>query len=121
MNSVLFVLVVITIIMFIYFIGKELKMGQMNKSQSNSTILLGVLQLLIGFLNVGERVSCFSFAAGILIIITSVIRTKKTNNCFNLTYLLVTDFCTSLRSAKTAPNKTQVKQMFGGRFAPRKL
>jgi hypothetical protein len=36
---------------------------------------------------------------------------EKPNNCFNLTYLLVTDFCTSLRSAKTAPNKTQVKQM----------
>ncbi|MCD1656018.1 hypothetical protein K7J14_15065 [Treponema zuelzerae] len=40
---------------------------------------------------------------------------EKPNNCFNLTYLLVTDFCTSLRSAKTAPNKTQVKQMLGGR------
>ena len=77
MNSVLFVLFVITIILIIYFMGKELKMGQMNKSQSISTILLGVLQLLIGFLNIGEPVSCFSFAAGIMIIITSVIRTKK--------------------------------------------
>ena len=77
MKSILFVLVVITIMLFIYFMGKELKMGQMNKSQSISTILLGVLQLLIGFLNIGEPVSCFSFAAGIMIIITSVIRTKK--------------------------------------------
>ena len=77
MKSILFVLFVITIMLFIYFVGKELKMGQMNKSQSISTILLGVLQLLIGFLNIGEPVSYFSFAAGILIIITSVIRTKK--------------------------------------------
>ena len=77
MKSILFVLVVITIMMFIYSLGKELKTGQMNKSQSISMILLGVLQLLIGFSNIGEPVSYFSFAAGILIIITSVIRTKK--------------------------------------------
>jgi heme A synthase len=79
MNIVLFVLLVITVVLLIYFLSKELKTDKMNKSLAISMILLGILQLLIGFLNIGESVSYVSFAVGILTIITFVIQIKKLN------------------------------------------
>ena len=79
MNIVLFVLLVITVVLLIYFLSKELKTDKMNKSLAISMILLGILQLLIGFLNIGESVSYVSFAVGILTIITFVIQIKKIN------------------------------------------
>ena len=65
MNIVLFVLLVITVVLLIYFLSKELKTDKMNKSLAISMILLGILQLLIGFLKGTSRIpqkprrSCF--------------------------------------------------------------
>ena len=79
MNTVMFVLLIITVVLLICFLSKELKTDKMNKSLTISMILLGMLQLLIGFLNIGEPVSYVSFAVGIFTIITFVIQIKKIN------------------------------------------
>ena len=81
MNIVLFVLLVITVVLLIYFLSKELKTDKMNKSLAISMILLGILQLLIGFLNIGESVSYVSFAVGILTI--NIKPAEMFNCCFN--------------------------------------